>query len=233
MNIEKVTPPIFVESDETSILLVWQTVPGADCYELQISEDLGGKWIILSSTIKSNSIRKKNLISQLPNGYVFRMKYCIRSNSAEEWSDVSPMSKPMFTQSAGNEVSKMEPPILLSKDAISVTISWAVVYEASGYIIRYRESSSDWTVITSPVAGISVRKKGLSEGKQYYFSVKPANLAEYEFSMSSQPFTVVLCSPKIKSIFPPKLSFGKLKNEPTTTLLAGKIVAIYFSAHCK
>ena len=67
-----------------------------------------------------------------------------------------------------------EPPVLKTRDSSSVTLEWQVVEGASGYKVRYREeSSTSWVDISTLITANVMRKKGLTAGIKYYFSVKP------------------------------------------------------------
>jgi hypothetical protein len=71
--------PVLFEVDHDSILLGWSAPVGALEYELQMTAGEEEEWRTLSASIKSTSIRKKNLVSETP--YKFR----IRCRFASGW----------------------------------------------------------------------------------------------------------------------------------------------------
>jgi thiol-disulfide isomerase/thioredoxin len=83
------------------------------------------------------------------------------------------------------------------------------------------------TVITKP----TVRKKGLKQGVNYYFAVRPVDgHDEYEYSLSSAALHVAVTSEFMTNNLPHSLM------SPTGMIslsdaVAGKVVGIYFSAH--
>ena len=72
-------------------------------------------------------------------------------------------------------------PTLLSRDTTSVTVEWippdiaeSNAIEISGYRLRYRaEEAIKWTYVDTTLKNNQVKKKGLSPGINYYFSVLP------------------------------------------------------------
>jgi truncated hemoglobin YjbI len=145
-------PPVAVEVDADSVLLMWHAVKDSLQYELLMhtlsdidtdtdtdtqtythkdihtgdshthtldthtytTDDIG--WTILSSSIKSTTIRKKSLLNNAE--YRFR----IRCKFSYGWDVLSAAGPPVRTR--GKLVVALPPPMLQGKDAVSVTLQW-------------------------------------------------------------------------------------------------------------
>jgi thiol-disulfide isomerase/thioredoxin len=209
------------------------------------------EWATLSDQLKSNIIRKRNLVEGA--GYSFRVRYLPKEDGA--WSEHTPASEEFFVLDSATRT--MEAPTLSAKDDVSVTIQWKEVEGAGGYLLRYRTDQCGangdwWTTIGSTIKGNLVRKKGLSAGVNYYFSIIPTDLsggsegANWSFSPSSSPCKVATLSPSLQRLLPDSLlvkksHFGGAAGPagpggsmvvPTSSVLSGvKCVAVYVSAH--
>ena len=187
------------------------------------SED---EWISLSTTIKSTNIRKKNLIE----GTAYRFR--IRPNLAQGWDLFSPPSNDLYVLTSHMKV--IDAPIIMARDGASVTITWPEVEGCEGYSLRYRsEHQLSWSVVGSVIHSNVAKKKGLLPGETYYFSVRPIGLGdEWQFSRSSLPLCVAQLSPFLSTLFPTSLLSSSTSSPVATNdVLAGKVVAVYFSAH--
>lgn len=219
--------PISLERDHSSITVAWT---GANSqpkvYELEICEE--GTWRSLSATISTTTIKKKNLAQGAQ--YLFRVRSQVKGTSI--WSDFSSPSEPMTVLSSTVKV--LDPPTLSTRDSQSLTIRWVDGLVRDGYQLRFRsDADQSWQNISSVIRDKVVKKKGLKTGVNYYFSVCPVGTpGEYEYSSSSLPFTVAVLSQFLKNMLPATLHTTQWPTKiPTSDALAGKTIAIYFSAH--
>jgi thiol-disulfide isomerase/thioredoxin len=231
-------PPFLCERDHSSVTIAWSKVAIADSYELEMQPD-GEEWVSLSNSLKGTSIRKKNLVDGVV--YVFRVRY--KASGDSTWSEFS--GPPDGARVLESEVRIMDPPELAARDDISVTLQWKEVDGAAGYMIRYRSDETDaspspdtlWQKVASVIKATTVRKKGLKQGVSYYFAVLPIFLDTEEpqtvwsYSLSSAPGKVVTMNAFMQKLFPAQLIAASGKLVPASSVLAGKCVAIYFSAH--
>lgn len=228
VTILEMDAPFLLERDHNSVTVAWSDIDtgNAKIFELEISEE--GVWRSLSNSISGTSVRKKNLKQSTP--YLFRIRSQIKGNSS--WSPFSNSSEPITVLLTATRI--LEPPTLLSRDSHSLTIQWADDTTRDGYRLRFRtETDNKWQVISSVVQDKVVRKKGLQPGCHYFFSVCPVgDSQECDYSLSSLPFTVPQISQYLSNLLPVALHTPQWpKLSPTADLLAGKVIAIYFSAH--
>jgi thiol-disulfide isomerase/thioredoxin len=220
--------PFLLERDHNSVTIAWLDVDSktAKTFELEICEE--GDWRSLSKSISTTSVRKKNLKQAIP--YLFRVRS--QTKGSTTWSPFSISSDPVTVLPATTKL--LEPPTLRSKDSQSLTVQWTDDTSRDGYSLRYRtETNNEWQVIASVLQDKVVRKKGLLPGCHYFFSVRPVGGSEdYDYSLSSLPFTVPQLSQYLSNLLPAALHTPQWpKLTPTADLLAGKVVAVYFSAH--
>lgn len=228
--------PYLLERDHTSITIAWRGIPGAECYELELQSN-GAEWTSLSANLRGTSIRKKNLVDGVI--YTFRIRY--KSQGDSDWSEFSAPSDELRVLSP--EVSIMDPPEVSARDDVSATLQWKEASGAEGYLLRYRSDEQPtapdlvWSKIDSVIKGTSVRKKGLKQGVSYYFAVQPVYAASEEdqplwaYSLSTAPCKVLSLAPFMQKLFPTQLVAANGRLVQTSSVLASKCVAIYFSAH--
>lgn len=216
--------PIPIEFDHATILLGWTPFPEALAYELQMQTN-EEEWVSLSTSIRGCSIRKKNLIPG--TDYRFR----IRPQLPSGWDLFSDPTEVLHVLQA--EVRVCDAPVLSAKDGGSVTIEWPEVEGCEGYSLRYRsENQLGWSTIDTVLKANRAKKKHLQPGEAYYFSVVPVGAGEdWSFSKSSQPLAVAQISQFMRNLFPNNLLAGGGTTVSTAEALAGKVVAVYFSAH--
>ena len=212
--------PLLLERDHSSVTVCWTKLPSeqALCYELEMINSVDSAWVSLSNSLKGNSIRKRNLSKGV--GYKFRLRFLSADGSS--WSDFTPSSDEYFV--LPSDFKMMEPPVMSSKDDISVTLLWQEVSGAEGYALRYRtdEGPSNsaagndgacWTKVGSIIKGNTVRKKGLQSGSSYYFSIMPVGFGDaddgtsnnWSFSASSAACRVATMAPFMQKLFPKTL----------------------------
>jgi thiol-disulfide isomerase/thioredoxin len=231
--LQAMEPPVLLERDESSVTVAWE-VPddfrsGTTCFELHMQQE-GEDWKSLSDRITGTSVRKKNLSAD----YDYRFRIRSKPSTTGEWSEFSGPSEPMRVLSP--DVKICAPPVLHSRDTTSLTLRWSEVPGAEGYLLRYRkENCTKWEYISSTISGNTAKKKNLESGVAYFFAVRPVvpSESDYEFSLSSSALSVAVLHKYYRDLLPPTLlssrsSSGKVN---TADALAGKTVAIYFSAH--
>lgn len=224
--------PTLLERDSSSLLLCWRsklTTKSNQVFNLEISENDRVDWKTLSSTLRSTTIRKKNLV--LDHQYYFRVRSKEEGDNSD-WSEFSQSSEPFSV--LPQSIKQLYPPNLKSRDSQSLTITWAGVEKpCEGYKLRYRaETESTWQYIESMLKDNIVKKKGLLSGLNYYFAVCPVGCSdEYEYSLSSPSLQVEAFSKYLRDLLPSTLLASNNTTVSTESVLAGKTIAIYFSAH--
>lgn len=220
--------PICLERDHSSITVAWADidVTRPKIHELEICEC--GTWRSLSSNISHTTIRKKNLLPDV--SYLFRFRS--QEKGSTLWSAFSLPSEPMMV--LPSIIKMLDAPTLISRDSQSLTVQWTDDCSRVGYKLRFRtDVNHSWENISSIIRDKVVKKNGLKQGINYYFSVCPVETADtYEYSSSSLPFTLSILSQYLKNMLPSALHTPQWPIKvPTADLLAGKTIAIYFSAH--
>lgn len=232
-------PPVLLERDHTSLTLCWIKLSEeqADSYELQMRslEGSDSEWVSLSNSLKGSSIRKKNLAPGV--GYSFRLRF--KQAGESNWSEFSQPSEDCFTLPEDWQI--MEPPEVVSKDDVSITLQWKEVSGADGYMLRFRVDgevgpNGPWQVVSTVIKTNTVRKKGLVGGATYFFSIMPVFEAsgdgsKWFYSAQSAATKVATLPAFLQKLFPATLITKGNKTAPTSSLLSGKCIAIYFSAH--
>lgn len=222
-----IDPPFELHKDASSLQLSWKSSAVDAQYELEMSIDNGVSWTSLSNKIKATNIRKNNL--RLGVGYIFRLRYC----TADVWSHFSRPSEPFYVLDPKAIV--LEPPEMHSRDEVSITVQWKAVDGVNAYKVRFRDEESPWNEISTLIHNTIVRKKGLSKGRKYYFSVCPMLESDgiSAFSPPSLPLTVAYLSTYMEGLLPTSILSKKgseVTSVPSSTC-SNKIIAIYFSAH--
>ncbi len=241
--------PVLLERTAGTITVAWEAAKDDGAiYELQMQSKLKGDdefslWVSLSSTLKATFAKKKNLEAAADAQYKFRVRHKVMHGSIINQSDFTQASDVMTTLDAS--INTMTSPTLNKCDGESVSLSWDSVAGASGYKLRFRhESEPMWTEVADGkvLSRTEVRKKGLQSGKRYFFAVLPV-LPDpqqegegtiqrgYEWGAQGGPFVPMLpLSATMKRLLPSQL-LTKQGLVDTDSLLSGKVVLFYFSAH--
>jgi len=223
-------------------------------YELQISEcadltqahseDAWNLYKTLSTTISTNTARKKNLVHS--TGYRFRVRSKLTYGSTITQSEFSArVTNPSYFQTLAPNVVVVDGPSIVAKDGESVTLKWCDTVEYNGAAVnvvgaklRFRsEHETAWSDIGGGkvVNGVQVRKKGLVPGTGYYFSILPvlpedSTDVTVSWSQSTAAVFVTAFDANMARLMPPQLlTKNGLVN--TKDALGDKTVLIYFSAH--
>jgi len=230
--------PVLVERDHSSLTLGWP-VPSNDvkCYEVEMSTAATAtSWTSLSSSIKNNILRKKNLEDGID--YFFRYRYL---NTSDVWSEFSPSTENL--QVLGRDFQTLPAPVLSASDGSSITVKWEGVPNADGYALRFREEGSvEWKKVEAMIKGTVAKKKGLLADKSYHFAILPVGGELLEGNWSYSPSSVALQLPKLSPFYRELLPNNTLIKHSKDThkpvpisadelLAGGKVVGLYFSAH--
>ncbi|CAM9580751.1 unnamed protein product [Ectocarpus sp. 4 AP-2014] len=189
-----------------------------------------GDWVTLSKSLGSSALRKKKLAPGTE--YVFRRR--ARKQEEEGWGPWSKTSEPFRTLSEG----EMQPsaPAIKLREAGALVMEWPAVPSASGYEIQMSTSGSEWCTLTASFGSTLLRKKGLEGSKQYRFRLRTVfggvtqeGGGEWGWSPSSDLASPAVLNSFLRSQAPAEL-VGRGKAVVSRDILAGKIVAFYFSA---
>lgn len=232
------SPPRLVEATESYLHIEWPQVVDA-IFDLEMKEvaattatqqtiaTADREWKSLTTTRKSNSVKKKNLI--LGVGYQFRYRIVGGNGHFSHPSDTYYLRDP-------TTMKYITPPSLVKVDGNCCTISYIEVDGVVGYKIRYRREDcyEDWVTIEKVVSGSSVTKKNLINGAAYLFSVVPVteNSSEFTWSMAIS-IKIHSLAPYFSQILPSELyhSSSSLNMIKSREFLPNKIILLYFSAH--
>eukprot|EP00903_Cladosiphon_okamuranus_P014365 g13337.t1 len=192
----------------------------------------GDDWVTLSETLGSSALKKNKLTPG--TAYVFRR----RARKQAEWGAWSPASEPFRTLSEG--MKQPEAPAVKLCEAGALVMEWPAVTTATGYEVQMSTSGGEWTTLAASFGSTLLRKKGLDKSKQYRFRVRPVfgdggakkevgDEDEWGWSPASALASPAVLNAFLSSQMPGKL-VGKGKASLSRDVLAGKIVAFYFSA---
>ena len=89
------------------------------------------EWRTLSDTIRTNTIKKNNLIPTV--GYRFRVRYRSSTNVStigNDWSNYSISSSEYYVLSS--DFKMMKSPTMITNDDVSITLQWESINNATG-----------------------------------------------------------------------------------------------------
>jgi len=210
--------------EDASVTLAWEAVAGAQAYEVQLAEEAGGDWTVVSDKLQSTMVRKKNLVPG--TAYLARVRV-----AGGDFSD--PLG---FTTLPAGGGQRMEAPTVQLADGEGITVAWKEAAGAEAYEVQWRsESMGEWQVASSTLKGTAVRKKNLSAGASHFFRVRPSGAGDgsaWSFSPPSQAASLAVLSPFLSNLFggPDAKLVNNQGREATARSLAGQVVAIYCSA---
>ena len=185
------------------------------------------EWRSLATTLKSNSVKKKNLVQSV--GYQFRHRIAGSDGHFSAPSETYYLRDP-------TSMKYIAPPSLVKVDGNSCTISYVEVDGVVGYKLRYRREDcyDDWVTIEKVVSGSSVTKKNLINGRTYLFSVAPVteSISDYVWSIAT-PIKIHSLSQYLSQILPCELylTSSTMNMVKSKEFLSNKIILLYFSAH--
>mmetsp|Transcript_36956 Transcript_36956/g.57691 ORF Transcript_36956/g.57691 Transcript_36956/m.57691 type:complete len:377 (+) Transcript_36956:20-1150(+) len=229
--------PVVLDSDENSITIVWKKenkdvlsyeIQMAECGEEEGTIDDNINWTTLSSSFKGNKVKKKNL--EPGKAYTFRY----RSRDRLGWNLFSPSSKPSWTLQSGQNRLENGPQIHAVETG-AVMLGWQCVEGASSYELQISDAAYPvWQTVSTNIQHPAVKKKGLDANTKYIFRVRPLfaheDSASWAFSPPSSEISPPILSQLLSSMLPVNL-INNQNQAVSQGALAGKVVAIYFSAH--
>ncbi len=152
-----------VARDDDELTLAWDSVAGADGYEVyQYSSS--GEWILAEKTQASHA-EIEDLLSA--STYKFKVR-------AVQGTKTGEFSKVFTTATSPSDVDELR---ASSKTKNSITLSWNKVSRADKYqVYRYNQSTGSWKRLITTTK-TSYKVTGLSSGTYYKFKVRAINEA--------------------------------------------------------
>ncbi len=152
-----------VARDDEELTLAWDSVAGADGYEVyQYSSS--GEWILAEKTQASHAEIEDLLSASI---YKFKVRALQGTKTGE-------FSKVFTTATSPSDVDELR---ASSKTKNSITLSWNKVSRADKYqVYRYNQSTGSWKRLITTTK-TSYKVTGLSSGTYYKFKVRAINEA--------------------------------------------------------
>ncbi len=231
-------PLICLENGENYIHLLWDEITDAKMYTLSMKEGEGNEKV-LSTTLKSREIKKKNL----KKGNIYNFKICptLSSDNRTLFESIYSEELTFELKYDDNDNKHIAPPTLLRSETDAITVQWEKLDSVKGYMFRYRELESNWIESKTVISSNQVKKRNLKPNTMYFFSIKPIlenDSNEYEYSLSSEGISTssntssgLTLHPSILNSMPGSLltsSIGTTIN--IENALGNKLILLYFSA---
>ena len=220
-----------VDASETSLTLTWAPVAKAVKYELEWKKEGADDWAKLGSKGFADPMPPKQK-NKLPSGTAFVFR--VRARDTVDWFPWGPEST-ISTLAEGQP--RLGPVTLKAAEEGALTVAWEAAAGASAYELQLREAKErSWTTVSKALSGTAVRKKNLEPTGRYLFRVKPvagpADVGSWAFSA---PNTVEFrpqppSAPIFRDMLGPTLTDASGATYTLDQRLAGKVVALYFSA---
>lgn len=181
-------------------------------------------------------VRKKNLTPA--TAYRFR----VRGRDKVDWL---PFSPPATARTLVPSLQQMAAPREETRGPGFVAVAWEPVEGAEKYKIEMRPQGAVRWHEVGAVSGTSVKKNNLQAGTAYHFRVKPVGADvgrddEWAWSGWSEALAPLVLAPALKAILGPSLLSSSSSTKDggggggalvPAEALAGKVVAVYCSAH--
>ena len=153
-----------VARDDDEVTLAWNTVSGADRYEVYGYASSSENWIKIGETYNTHFE-----VEDLLSATVYKFK--IRALSGNQVSDYSQV---FSTSTSPREVNNLR---ASSKTKSSITLKWSQVNRAESYqVYRYNSTTGTWKRLIT-TSKTSYKVTGLSSGKYYKFKVRAVSKA--------------------------------------------------------
>jgi len=221
------SPPWEFDADEESLTVEWEGMPGAHASQLDWREVGTDEWNTASDKLKGLVVRKKKLSAD--KEYEFRVRSS--TGAPATWGSWSAPSDPMRIVPPGQ--AKMAAPTMFGCDNESVTVQWVASPAAEVYELQWRPEApgTRWISASKKLSSTATRKKNLASGEGYLFRVAPcAGGAWGRFSSPSAPLRPGVSAELVRLVGDSLVAAGGA-SVPTASVLPGKVVALYFSAH--
>lgn len=148
-----------VDRDDDELTLVWNSVSGAEGYEVYRYSNASGEWLLEERT-RDEHAEIEDLLSA--STYKFKVR-------AVQGAQTSEFSKEFTTATAPRDVDYL---CASSKTKTSVTLSWNQVKRADKYqVYKYNSNTGSWKRLIT-TSKTSYKVTGLSSGTYYKFKVR-------------------------------------------------------------
>lgn len=174
----------------TSVSISWLAITGVNSYQIRYRVVGATDWII--QTVTPNTITLDGLVS----GATY--EYQVQSHCTDDWSDYSPLSNFTLPEPCNAPIDIET----VSVGADNATIGWAVIDNASGYVVSYREiGTTTWLTQSTTTNAISIT--GLIGSTSYElmvqttcgaFSSESSNVIVFTTLMGCEPPTNIQAS---------------------------------------
>lgn len=219
-----VTPGDGAVNISTSPTLIWNAVPGADTYRLQVSTSN-----TFATTVYNDSTRTN--ISQPVSGLTIGTTYYWRVNSKISGGTSAYSTVWRFTTIAPPAAPVLVAPVAAAQNqATSPTLSWLASTGASTYRLQVSTSISFAATVynDSTLTGTSQLVTGLAVGTTYYWRVNAKNAAGTSaYSTRSFTTTTIVGPLQPPSLAAPADSSMNISTTPTLSWNASTGAATY------
>lgn len=148
-----------VDRDDDELTLVWNSVSGAEGYEVYRYSSTSGEWLLAERTRDAHA-EIEDLLSA--STYKFKVR-------AVQGTQTGEFSKEFTTATAPRDVDYLR---ASSKTKTSVTLSWNQVRRADKYqVYKYNSNTGSWKRLIT-TSKTSYKVTGLSSGTYYKFKVR-------------------------------------------------------------
>lgn len=148
-----------VDRDDDELTLVWNSVSGAEGYEVYRYSSASGEWLLAERTRDAHA-EIEDLLSA--STYKFKVR-------AVQGAQTGEFSKEFTTATAPRDVDYLR---ASSKTKTSVTLSWNQVRRADKYqVYKYNSNTGSWKRLIT-TSKTSYKVTGLSSGTYYKFKVR-------------------------------------------------------------
>ncbi len=150
-------------SNYNTVKLSWNTVTGANGYQIYRSTNKNGTYSLIN-TLNATTFANTSLVTGTT--YFYKIRAYQKDGSITNYSAYSKIIevKPTLTTPSSLKIAKAS--------TKSAKISWVSVSGASGYELYFATSSTGTYKFASSLTSTHYTKAGLVKGKTYYFKVK-------------------------------------------------------------
>jgi len=172
-------------------------------------------------------VRKKGLVPG--TNYQFRIR--AQTGAPATWGEFSEVSPSVGVLPMGTP--RPASPSMYACDTQSITVQWSALDGAEVYELQWRPEApgSRWIVASDKLGSTATRKKNLVAGEGYMFRVRARVQGEWLAFSAPSPVLRPGLSPALTKLLGNSLQNAKGNAVATADVAAGKVVAVYFSAH--
>jgi hypothetical protein len=196
--VQVLSPQDNFSANSTTINFFWDHLEGADEYQIEIVK---GRFDSIASFIVDTFLSENQFVYNFnPGQYQWSIRavnseystsYFTRSFRVDSLSDIA-QSTVLLTFPVLNE---------FYGDS-SLTLSWQSIFNATSYVVRMIDKSTNNFVLLDTVATNFLSTGDILGSKNYQWEVKALN-SESETAFSSSSFTVDLTNPEIPALIKP------------------------------